>query len=290
MNSHATSIAADRPSQRQRFQQWSRETQLGRRLRHQVAADIEVILDQWFGYHLVVIGDDMGMPVEEASRVRHVTRIIPRDEASGRGDGGGQQSPSKVGPHAERVAVIARDEELPLATESVDVVVMFNALQQNEDPHRLLREVHRVLTQDGHLFVVDANANSLWGWMTRLKRLLRLRRGDPGVAISLNKLEDWLRLLNFHMAPARHKLALPVAHRSSVGDFVARIDNWLADHNIPLGSYYVLFGNKSVLGYLQQQPQRRLRARMMGLPVAKPVIGGARGAPSQRTLELTPDK
>jgi len=117
-----------------------------------------------------------------------------------------------------------------------------------------------------------------------------LRRGDPGVAISLNKLEDWLRLLNFHMAPARHKLVLPVAHRGSVGDFVARIDNWLADHNIPLGSYYVLFGNKSVLGYLQQQPQRRLRARMMGLPVAKPVIGGARGAPSQRTLELTPDK
>jgi hypothetical protein len=147
-----------------------------------------------------------------------------------------------------------------------------------------------VLTQDGHLFVVDANSNSLWGWMTRLMRLLRVKRGDRGVAISLSKLEDWLRLLNFHMAPARHKLSLPVAHKSGVGDFVARIDNWLADHNIPLGSYYVLFGNKSVFGYLQQQPQRRLRARMMGLPVAKPIIGGARGAPSQRNLELTPDK
>ena len=290
MSSQGTSTAADRPSRRQRCYQWSRETQLGRRLRHQVTTDIEVILDQWFGYHLVVIGDDMGVPVDEASRVRHVTRIIPRDEAWDRGDDGGQQTAPKVGAQAERVAVVARDAELPLATESVDVVVMFNALQQNEEPHRLLREVHRVLTQDGHLLVVDANANSLWGWMTRLVRLFRLRRADRSVAISLSKLEDWLRLLNFHMAPARHKLALPLAHKSGVGDFLARIDNWLAEHNIPLGSYYVLFGNKSVLGYLQQQPQRRLRARMMGLPVANPIIGGARGASSQRTLEFTPDK
>ena len=68
------------------------------------------------------------------------------------------------------------------------------------------------------------------------------------------------------------------------------LDQWLADHNIPIGSYYVLFGNKSVWGYVQEQPLRRVKARMMGLPVAKPVIGGARGVSSRQSVELVPDK
>jgi len=51
-----------------------------------------------------------------------------------------------------------------------------------------------------------------------------------------------------------------------------------------------LFGNKSVWGYVQEQPSRRVKAKMIGLPVAKPVIGGARGVSSRQSVELVPDK
>jgi SAM-dependent methyltransferase len=186
--------------------------------------------------------------------------------------------------------LIGDNEDLPIATESVDVIVMFNCLQLSTEPHRILREIHRVLTPDGHLFIVDANANSLMGWISSLVRRLRPGGSSQTKSVSLGKLEDWLRLLNFQMAPARHKLAVPFAHKSRWGAWFERADHWLAEHNIPIGSYYVLFGNKSVWGYVQEQPSRRVKAKMVGLPVAKPVIGGARGVSSRQSVELVPDK
>lgn len=275
-----------RLSARERLHNWCRQSVLGRRLVSQIDGDLEVVLDQWFGYHLVIIGDDMGLPVDDATRVRHVTRVVSPHEVS--------TAYLDISDKAEAMRgsdyLIATNEELPVATESVDVVVMFNCLQLSTEPHRILREIHRVLTPDGHLFIVDANANSLMGWMSSILRRLNPRRNSKAKPLSLGKLEDWLRLLNFQMAPARHKLTVPLAHRGKVGRWFERVDQWLADHNIPVGSYYVLFGNKSVWGYVQEQPLRRVKAKMMGLPVAKPVIGGARSVSSRQSVELVPDK
>ena len=275
-----------RLSARERLHNWCRQSVLGRRLVSQIDGDLEVVLDQWFGYHLVIIGDDMGLPVDDATRVRHVTRVVSPHEVS--------TAYLDISDKAEAMRgsdyLIATNEELPVATESVDVVVMFNCLQLSTEPHRILREIHRVLTPDGHLFIVDANANSLMGWMSSILRRLNPRRNSKAKPLSLGKLEDWLRLLNFQMAPGRHKLTVPLAHRGKVGRWFERVDQWLADHNIPVGSYYVLFGNKSVWGYVQEQPLRRVKAKMMGLPVAKPVIGGARSVSSRQSVELVPDK
>ena len=273
-------------SPRERLRRWSRRSALGRRLVHQVEADLELVLDQWFGYHLLIIGDDMGLPVDDATRVRHVTRVVSPHEVS--------TAHTDVAENAKVIRrsdhLIADNEDLPVATESVDVVVMFNCLQLSAEPHRILREIHRVLTPDGHVFIVDANANSLMGWVSSMLRRFNPRRISTAKPLSLGKLEDWLRLLNFQMAPARHKLTVPLAHRGKIGRWFERVDQWLADHNIPIGSYYVLFGNKSVWGYVQEQPLRRVKAKMMGLPVAKPVIGGARGVSSRQSVELVPDK
>jgi len=274
-------------SSRERLRRWSRRSALGRRLVHQVEADLELVLDQWFGYHLVIIGDDMGLAVDEATRVRHVTRVRSLDEvAASDVDERAVEATSRRGSGH----LIGDNEDLPIATESVDVIVMFNCLQLSTEPHRILREIHRVLTPDGHLFIVDANANSLMGWISSLVRRLRPGGSSHTKSVSLGKLEDWLRLLNFQMAPARHKLAVPFAHKSRWGAWFERADHWLAEHNIPIGSYYVLFGNKSVWGYVQEQPSRRVKAKMIGLPVAKPVIGGARGVSSRQSVELVPDK
>ena len=275
-----------RLSPRDRLHRWCRQSVLGQRLSRQISGDLELILDQWFGYHLVIIGDDMGLPVDDATRVRHVTRVVSPHEVS-----------TTYLDVAEKVEatrgsgyLIADNEDLPVATESVDVVVMFNCLQLSAEPHRILREIHRVLTPDGHVFIVDANANSLMGWVSSTLRRLNPRQNSTAKPLSLGKLEDWLRLLNFQMAPARHKLTVPLANRGKLGRWFERVDQWLADHNIPIGSYYVLFGNKSVWGYVQEQPLRRVKAKMMGLPVAKPVIGGARGVSSRQSVELVPDK
>ena len=283
----AHSSEPSRLSPRERLRRWSRRSALGRRLVHQVEADLELVLDQWFGYHLVIIGDDMGLAVDEATRVRHVTRVRSLDEvAASDADERAVEATARRGSGH----LIGDNEDLPIATESVDVIVMFNCLQLSTEPHRILREIHRVLTPDGHLFIVDANANSLMGWMSSVVRRLRPGGSSHTKSVPLGTLEDWLRLLNFQMAPARHKLAVPFAHKGRWGAWFERADHWLAEHNIPIGSYYALFGNKSVWGYVQEQPSRRVKAKMIGLPVAKPVIGGARGVSSRQSVELVPDK
>lgn len=60
-----------------------------------------------------------------------------------------------------RVAVAVEDE-LPLADQSVDRVLLVHALESSKHPRRLLREVWRVLADGGRLIVVVPNRRGLW--------------------------------------------------------------------------------------------------------------------------------
>lgn len=251
-------------SPRLQLQQWYRNSVVGRRLREQIAADMRVILEEWFGYHMVIIGADPGIDVSSFTRVQTITRILPEQHESS---------------HAER-QMIALDEELPIATESIDVVVLVNALELTEHPHQLLREVQRVLTPHGHLLLVGSNGLSIRGIGRYLTAAVGWRNRRKAQGPSVSKLEDWLALLDFSVAPVRHKLVLPFGGRGRVGRWFARIDDWLVDHNIPPGSAYVVYAHKMVRGHIQGLPVQRIRARLMGLPVAKPVVG-ARGSASR---------
>lgn len=237
-------------------------------------SDMRVVLDGWFGYHMLVIGADAGIPVAELTRVQHVTHIVPASMTSDPHSEAGTRS---------RCTLVSFDEELPIATESVDVVVMVNALDLSETPHQLLREVHRVLTPHGHLLAVGHNVRSPGGWLRwllgRLPRGWRLPTSGP----SASKLEDWLTLLDFSVGSPRYKLALPVAGQGRFSRWLASVDNWLAEHNIPLGSAYVIYADKMVRGHIQRALADSTRARLIGLPVAKPVVGGARGSASRST-------
>lgn len=176
--------------------------------------------------------------------------------------------------------MIAEDEALPIESESVDVVVLINALELSEQPHQVLREAHRVLTPHGHLLVVGSNPNSLSGLWRRVAALTRARR-QLARGIATTQLNDWLELLHFSVAPVRHKLLLPFAGAGRMGRWLSRVDNWLAEHNIPPGSSYVVYANKMVVGHISTQRTERVRARLMGLPVSKPIVG-ARGSTATR--------
>ena len=88
-------------------------------------------------------------------------------------------------------------EELPVASDSVDVVVLHHALDFTEQTHRLLREATRVLRPGGHMLIIGFNPASLWG----LAKLLRSRNHVPwcGKFISKGRLADWLQLLNLQL-------------------------------------------------------------------------------------------
>jgi len=88
---------------------------------------------------------------------------------------------------------------LPIASSSVDLVVLPHVLEFSDNPHQILREAERVLVPEGHLVVSGFNPISLWGLKRALGR--RRRRDYPwcGDFISLLRLRDWLKLLGFEL-------------------------------------------------------------------------------------------
>jgi SAM-dependent methyltransferase len=84
---------------------------------------------------------------------------------------------------------------LPIASDSVDVVLLPHTLDYAGRPHAILREAYRVLRSDGQLVVLGFKPGGLWSLM----RLIPGARLPPGVDrfISARRLSDWLQLLNF---------------------------------------------------------------------------------------------
>ena len=66
----------------------------------------------------------------------------------------------KVAPWGE-VHLRAKCHELPIATQSIDLVLLPHVLEFAEEPHAVLREVDRVMMPEGRLVIVGFNPWSL---------------------------------------------------------------------------------------------------------------------------------
>jgi len=101
--------------------------------------------------------------------------------------------------------------DLPVAANSIDLVVLPHVLEFSDDPHQILREVVRVLVPEGQVVISGFNPWSLLG----LKRFVPPWRAEvpwSGRFINLPRLKDWLSLLSFDVVGGRmHGYAPPFA-------------------------------------------------------------------------------
>lgn len=91
---------------------------------------------------------------------------------------------------------------LPIATASMDLVLLPHVLEFSTNPHQILREVHRILIPEGKIIISGFNPLSLWGMR---RYFLKHPHDFPwnGDFIALSRLKDWLKLLDFEMAGGR---------------------------------------------------------------------------------------
>jgi SAM-dependent methyltransferase len=92
--------------------------------------------------------------------------------------------------------------DLPIAANSIDLVVLPHVLEFSDDPHQILREVVRVLVPEGQVVISGFNPWSLLG----LKRMIPRHRAEvpwSGHFINLPRLKDWLSLLSFDVVGGR---------------------------------------------------------------------------------------
>lgn len=224
------------------------DTPLGQHLLANERSLVDELLQRRFGYHLLQLGC-CDLLLHERSPMGHRFSFCPIADA-----------------HSAHTAV-ASGEAIPLAGESVDLVLLHHALDYAAGQHQLLREVSRVLIAGGHVLIVGFNPWSCWGLRNRLAR----RRQAPFNArpLSVTRVTDWLALLDFQVVSLRYSTyALPINSARWI-----RYSGWMekpaARLNWPTGALYVLLARKQVLPLTPIHKQwRKLPVPAVGLPVA----------------------
>jgi len=164
------------------------ETPLGEALIAREIALLQDALVDVFGFEMLQIGTwgEAGR-LFSGARTQHRSWIAP--DASGPG------------------AIRAQFHHLPIATASVEAVLLPHTLEYAPHPHELLREVERVLVGEGSLLICGFNPRGPWG----LRHLVSGRRFPPPATrlMSEGRTRDWLRLLGFEIVGAQRYFFAP---------------------------------------------------------------------------------
>lgn len=218
---------------------------------------LQQLLDDLFGYYLVRIeACGWSGPLLESSRIRLQVGVTCTDSVGGE----------------ETRVIHGRGEKLPIASDSIDVVLLQHTLDFCQDPHQVLREAERILIPEGKLIVVGFNPWGEWG----LWHLLgRYRGGPPWQArfLSRRRLHDWLALLGFRLNHSHMLFYRPPLGRRWMMERLAFLERvgprWLT----PLAAVHVSLAVKRVSTLTPIRP---------GWKIASSILGGRRIEPTTR--------
>jgi len=219
------------------------------------------VLPDYFGYFLLQVG--RLSPVEVLGETRVLwPLVLETDAAPGAG---------------ERPRVRGAASLLPVASDSVDVIILPHVLETEADPHETLREAQRALVPEGHLLLLGFNPWSMLG----LYRVVAARRASSpwrGAFLGMNRVKDWLALLGFDVTstegffyrpPLRNRRLM--ARLEPLEDVGARAWPYLA------GAYMIVAKKRVTM---------RTRAKTRWLPRRRLVSVGL-AEPSARVAEDT---
>ncbi len=150
-----------------------------------------------FGFNAVQIGL-LELPTLRSNRMPFIfaagePRVEKRDAARAIDES------DSIASHVQ-AHVHIRLEELPFASQSIDLLVLPHALEFADDPHRVLREVERVLMPEGQVVISGFNPVSLWGMRQLVGRSFNAPfLPSEGQFLALTRLKDWLKLLGFEV-------------------------------------------------------------------------------------------
>ncbi len=148
----------------------------GQYLFNELQSGINPILATTFGYYSLQIGcAGLVGALQESCRVKHQFTLDDLDR-----DAHIQASPSM----------------LPIASDSVDLVILMHHLSNSSEPHAVLREAFRVLIPEGKLVIIDFNPVSLWGLRHFFQSWLE-HVPFKGHFFTAKRIDDWMRLLGF---------------------------------------------------------------------------------------------
>lgn len=138
------------------------------------------------------------------NRIQHRFRCPTADSGS-RLSG---MNATPIGAHTDPAA-------LPFESDSLDLLVLPYILEFHAHPHQVLREAQRVLRPEGRVLVMGFNPLSLWGLRNHISHSAAPGKTAfpwPGNYLSVHRLKDWLKLLDFDVARGHFGCYAPPCH------------------------------------------------------------------------------
>lgn len=241
------------------------ETGLGQSLLEAERALLAGVLPGVFGYRLVQLGISPELALFDSSDAGHRFVVSPALCADGPAEAPGY--------------LCSEANELALAGESADIVLLHHVLDFDPEPHAVLREATRVLISGGTLVVVGFNPLSLFA----LRRAIQLGRFPWSARfIAPHRLRDWMTLLDLYpqaLATAWYRLPVFNTGMLAATQWMERVG---ARSRLPIGAVYVMTARKHPVGMTPLRP--RVRRRGILVPGINPTFGETRVGPDRRNL------
>ncbi len=151
-------------------------------------------------------------------------------------------------------------QALPIASDSIDLVVLPEIIQSSEFPHQVLREIERVLIPEGYAILVLENPLS---WISLRKRLIATvlrKKINPNLFGKL-RINDWFRLLGLEanreipISPLENKIA-----ESRMPDWIKRLSRWVSEYT---SGYYIIVAKKKLSTLTPIRPSWRNNRKLV---------------------------
>lgn len=238
----SNSRAADYGTLRLKLERWY-ASYVGKQFLAQAQSRIDGILPLLFGYHLLQIGRIGTGNLLKHSKISH--RVLLDAFLPHRNDG--QES-----------MVCSDLDELPIASDSVDVVVLPHVLELHQSPHAILREIDRILVAEGHLVILGFNPWSLWGLVRWTQKWRRVTPWS-GQLLSHNRLKDWMALLGFDLVDHEVFFFRPPISYPRLMERLQVMERAGQRCWPVLGAGYVLVAKKRVMTFTPVRPRSRIK-------------------------------
>lgn len=245
-------VVNEQAEKRARLGKWFHSV-LGLRVTRLEKNRLGQVLPGLFGYHIVQIGEFAAEHLLETSRINHKIHSAV-------------DFPAEDGPGPD---FLSSHVALPIASESVDVVVLPHVLEFDDNPHQVLRECERILIGEGHIVITVFNPWSLWG----LWRLLLAWREQPpwqGRYYRVNRVKDWLTLLDFEIIKSEYFFYRPPLQNNRIMSKL-RFMEQLGRYCWPVfGGIVMLVAKKRVIPLTPIKMQWQTRRQLIASGVAEP--------------------
>ncbi|NRB41370.1 MAG: methyltransferase domain-containing protein [Pseudomonadales bacterium] len=168
------------------------------------------------------------------------------------------------------IDVLCDDEQLPVATQSMDIAVVHHYLEYSHNPHYLLKELTRVIMPSGYIVIVGFNPYSFLGVRSIFGRFQHqgIWHNHP---ISAKRIADWLKLLDFTVTDVQYGFYQPPINAFVQHEIIKRIGRFLNRRQWPFGGFYVVVAKKQISPLTPSHDYLQLIRKSM-IPIMEPSL------------------